>query len=115
MKKNYWVLIILLAFLSIYLISENLHTYATKNEETSIESLFESDLIYDDASHRFGIYSMGVDQNLKILVIGMGETYKGVKKDVEKYFDKQLENIGLDDYTVEVNIYKEADIKNLVE
>lgn len=110
MKKNYWVFIILLAFLSIYLIGENLYAYATKDENTSIELLFESDIIYDDASDRFGIYSMGVDQNSKILVIGMGETYKGVKIDVEKYFDKQLKNIGLDDYTIEVNVYKEGDI-----
>lgn len=104
LKKIYSILIALLLVLSFYIVGESYHTFA-ETPEPSIEELFESDNIYDEAKEKYGIYSMGVGKDVKTLVIGMDDSNKHHKEDAQKYFRKELTNIGIHDYNIEVHVY----------
>lgn len=100
-KKSISILILLITFIVLYQVGDKYHTSELISEKQSnIEKLFESNIIYNEAQEKYGIHSMGVSKSEKVLSVGMYDTNK--KKEVQIYFEKQLLNIDVKDYTVEV-------------
>jgi len=103
-KKIYSILIVFVLALSVYFVSANHQTFA--KTEPSILELYESDNVYQEVNEKYGVYSMAVSQSENTLVIGMDISNKQYKDDVQKYFTKKLIDIGIDDYDIEVHVYK---------
>lgn len=104
MKKIYSFLIVLVLALTVYFVSENHPTFA--KTEPSILELYKSDSVYQEVNEKYGVYSMAVSQSENTLVIGMDISNKQYKDDVQKYFSKKLIDLGIDDYDIEIHVYK---------
>ena len=91
--------------LTLYFVGDKYNTSApTSTNQSNIEKLFESDA-YDEANKKYGIHSMGVGQSEKILSIGMHDAK--YKEEVQKYFERYLSNIGVEDYKIEILVYED--------
>ncbi|MFJ7662442.1 hypothetical protein ACIQXW_08580 [Lysinibacillus sp. NPDC097162] len=105
MKRIFPLIILLLLVLSVYHFKDKLIVSGDVSQQY-IEQFFNNEEIYDTAHKKYGVYSMGVDQNDKLLLVSMSVSNKEYKQDVEKYFEQQLNIHRLIDYNIEVYLYE---------
>ncbi|MGE7843792.1 hypothetical protein ACQKNX_23795 [Lysinibacillus sp. NPDC093712] len=105
MKRFFPLIILLLLVFSVYYFKEKL-IISGDDSQQYIEQFFNNEEIYDTAHKKYGVYSMGVDQNDKLLLVSMNVSNKEYTEDVEKYFKQQLNIHRLNDYNIEVYLYE---------
>jgi len=97
-------IILLVVFVSVNQLKDTIFVSQSSSQQ-KIERFFENEDIYNTAHAKYGIYSLGVDQNEKLFVVGMDVSNQQNKVNVEKYMKQQLQAYHLKEYGVEVYVY----------
>lgn len=105
MKKIILSIILLVVIVSVDPLKDKIFVSQSSSQQ-KIERFFENEDIYNTAHTKYGIYSMGVDRNEKLLVVGMDVSNQQNKENVEKYMKQQLQVYHLNEYGVEVYVYE---------
>lgn|GEM_PF-6444921 len=105
MKKTFSIIILLLIVLSVHHFKDTI-IESVDDSPQKVERFFKKEEIYETAHEKYGVYSMGVDQKDKLLLVSLNVSNHVYKEDVEKYFAQQLFIHGLKEYSIEVYFYE---------
>ena len=105
LKKTFSIMILLLIVLSVNYVKDTI-IESVDDSPQKVGRFFDKEGIYETAHEKYGVYSMGVDQKDKLLLVSLNVSNYVYKEDVEKYFEQQLFIHGLKEYSIEVYFYE---------
>lgn len=101
MKKKRLVFFALMTCLLVYGLGNQVLSAKT-NEDELVEKLFEGDIVFNESATEYGVNGFGVSKSDKQLRVVIDSEDPAVRKEVKRYFDNKLENIGVNNYKVNV-------------